>query len=76
MKANPAGLILWILGATGAFLLYCAVKGYTPQSVLAAFVNRKTAPVPFGHTTTSQPGGSTGGGTSGGGGGGGGGGGI
>lgn len=61
MKANPTGLILWILGATGVFLLYCAVKGYTPASVLAAFINRKTQPIPFASSAAPNGGTSSGG---------------
>ncbi len=59
--ANPNGLLLWVLGAAGVFLLYSAVKGYTPGSLLQSFINRGTPPVMFGHTqATVQAGGATG----------------
>lgn len=66
MNPGARGLVTWILLAAGTFLMYCAYTGYTPQSVLASFLNRNNKPVPFGHSpngTGNTPAVSTGGGT-------------
>lgn len=60
MSGNSRAIILWLLGACAAFFLYCAIKGYTPQSVLVSLVDRSKKPAPLGGSaktsaTSKQP---------------------
>jgi len=40
-KTEPKGLIVWLLGAAGIFLIYCAIQNVTPASLIASLTNPK-----------------------------------
>ena len=41
--ANSNGLILWVLGGTGVFLLMASVTNRTPESLLLSYLGQGTA---------------------------------
>lgn len=46
MNSND-GMVMWLLGGTGVFLLYSAYKNQQPQALLAKYVNGETADKPI-----------------------------
>lgn len=57
MNSND-GMVMWLLGGTGVFLLYSAYKNQKPQALLATYVNGKEVAAPistYGATATPTP---------------------
>ena len=46
MNSND-GMVMWLLGGTGVFLLYSAYKNQQPQALLASYVNGEPADKPI-----------------------------
>lgn len=55
MNSND-GMVMWLLGGTGVFLLYSAYKNQQPQALLATYVNGETATAPISTYGVTSPG--------------------
>ena len=55
MNSND-GMIMWLLGGTGVFLLYSAYKNQQPQALLTAHINGTESAAPISnYTATTIP---------------------
>lgn len=53
MNSND-GMVMWLLGGAGVFLLYSAYKNQQPQALLASHINGTPANAPISNYTATQ----------------------
>lgn len=53
MNSND-GMVMWLLGGAGVFLLYSAYKNQQPQALLASYVNGQSVEAPISNYGGSQ----------------------